>query len=97
MINRAIERKISDEFGIELIDSRPLKFEWVCVGEYNGVDIPGIEIDTDYKVWQAISNPEYSCEVIVALEKLPQPERRMKQQKTLIVPGDRSGFVGEPE
>jgi hypothetical protein len=66
---------------IELLDSRPPQFEWVCIGEYNGVDIPDIQIggfytdfddvgslmiiESDYKVWQLLPNPEYNCKVTI--------------------------------
>jgi hypothetical protein len=47
-----------------MINTRPLQYEWIPVGEYNGVDLPNITIDENYIIWQQVLNPEYNCEVI---------------------------------
>jgi hypothetical protein len=45
--------------------SQPLQYEWIPVGEYNGVDLSDIMIDENYIVWQQVLNSEYNCEVIL--------------------------------
>jgi hypothetical protein len=44
-------------------EKRPLQYEWIPVGEYDGVDLPDIYIDEDYIIWQLVECPEYNCEI----------------------------------
>jgi hypothetical protein len=50
---------------VELVETRPPKHELVCIGEYNGVDISGVEVDSNYLVWQQLPTPEHDCEVAI--------------------------------
>jgi hypothetical protein len=64
---RRIDKDIQDRICQEaqLINVMPPQFEWIPIGEYNGVDLPDIEIDENYIVWIEIECPEYECEVMV--------------------------------
>jgi hypothetical protein len=44
-------------------DIRPPQYEWIPVGEYDGIDLPDTHIDEDYIVWQKLECPEYDCEI----------------------------------
>ena len=41
------------------MEESPPQFEWVSIGEYDGVDLPSIYIDKNYIVWIEIQCPEY--------------------------------------
>lgn len=47
----------------ETVDTRPNKIMLIPIGEYNGVDLPGVIVDENYIVWQEINDPAYNCEV----------------------------------
>lgn len=64
-IDREIVRAFSSDWKprMEIIDSRPRQYEWISIGEYDGIDLPDIFIDENYIVWQQVKNLEYNCEV----------------------------------
>jgi hypothetical protein len=63
---REIDRHIAKELqAIQRMPIKPLEYEWIPIGEYNGVDLSGIMIDENYIVWQQVLNSEYNCEVIL--------------------------------
>ena len=43
-------------------NQRPPQFEWIPIGEYNGIDLPDTFVDNSYTVWILVKNPEYDCE-----------------------------------
>jgi hypothetical protein len=47
---------------MELNDKCP-QYEWIPVGEYDGIDLPDTHIDEDYIAWQLVECPEYNCEI----------------------------------
>jgi hypothetical protein len=49
---------------METVGLPPRQYEWISIGEYDGIDLPDIFIDENYIVWQQVKNLECNCEVI---------------------------------